>query len=135
MVIFNFNRKKIFENLLKQSGYLLARHFIHIKEGYFMKKLIFSFFYCLLSLQCFANDLEELNDKFYLSPGSVYVAPDAIYINLNGSFISVTRIAVDENGLYAVLNSDVRVGYCSKCGNNYSGSLRNHLKTCPANKR
>ena len=105
----------------------------------FMKKLITKFlslYAILLSTSNLQgeNQLRELNDKIYVSPGSIYVASNAIYLNLNETFLLVETVSKDENGIYVTLSSDVRVGYCSKCGNTYSGSLHEHLKKCPANK-
>lgn len=97
--------------------------------------LLTAFLSVLFNLQGKEDRSENLNDKIYVSPGSIYVAADAIYLNMDGTFLLVDIVSKDENGIYAILSSGVRVGYCSKCGNSYSGSFHDHLKVCPANRR
>jgi hypothetical protein len=65
-----------------------------------MKKLILSLLGCVLSFQCFADFVTELNGKLYVTPDSVYVVSDAIYVKMDGNFIQVEGIAVDDNGIY-----------------------------------
>ena len=89
----------------------------------------------LSNLQGEETSVQKLNDKIYVSPGSIYIAPDAIYLNINETFLLIDMVGKDENGIYAILNSDIRVGYCSQCKSSYSGSLHDHLKSCPARKR
>ena len=54
----------------------------------------------LLSIQCFANNIQEFDGKYYVSPASIFVAPDAIYINVDTQLVPVKGIAIDENGIY-----------------------------------
>jgi hypothetical protein len=65
-----------------------------------MKRMILSLLGCLLGFQCFASSVYELDNKFYVAPGSIYVAPNGIYINMDGKFILVNGIASDANGIY-----------------------------------
>ncbi len=95
-----------------------------------MKKIMLCLFGCVLTLQCFANCVQEIDDKVYVSSDSIYFLSDKIYIGIDSNLIPVEGIAVDENGIYII--STARAGYCSKCGNSYSGYLRDHMRVCPA---
>ncbi len=70
---------------------------------------------CMLSFQCFASSIQELDGKFYVSPGMVYVAPQGIYVNVDGDFIPVEGISSDSNGIY-INNYECRKILCLKCG-------------------
>ncbi len=100
-----------------------------------MKKIIMSLFGCLLSLQCCANYVPDEDSKLYVKPDSIYVSSDSIYIDTDGNLIPIGGIAVDENGIYALLSADARIGWCPQCNRAYEGTLRDHLPLCPANKR
>ena len=42
----------------------------------------------------------DSNEKLYVNPGSVYVAPDAIYVNIKGQLFPVSSLEVDAQGIY-----------------------------------
>jgi hypothetical protein len=50
----------------------------------------------------------------YVSPGSVYVASNAIYININGEFIAVESISSDASGVYFKSHQILKI--CLRCG-------------------
>jgi hypothetical protein len=94
-----------------------------------MKKMLLSLLGCVLSLQCFASNIQELNEKHYVSPGAIYVAPDAIYVNMNGNFMQVGGIAIDDNGIYVTGLSTRMITYCMSCGRTWDSQL--HYSNCP----
>lgn len=79
-----------------------------------MQKLIFGFIGCLLSLKCYSNNIQELDDKFYVPPGSIYVSSDSIYVNIDNHFVPVKGIASDENGIY-ITSEESGLYYCLRC--------------------
>jgi hypothetical protein len=59
---------------------------------------------------------DTMEEKFYVTPGSVYVAPDAIYVIINGEFMAVETISVDSHGVYFKPYEAFKVVYCARCG-------------------
>jgi hypothetical protein len=53
------------------------------------------------------------NNRLYVQPGSVYVAPNGIFLNIDGEFYGVTSLEVDENGIY--IPAPI-AGFCGKHG-------------------
>jgi hypothetical protein len=94
-----------------------------------MKYIIFNLFGCLAYLQGFAS--QEFEEKFYVTPGSVYVAPNAIYVNMDGHLIPVSRIAVDENGVYVEEVLAGRLTFCARCKRWWDTQV--HSPFCPHN--
>jgi hypothetical protein len=90
-----------------------------------MKKIVFSLLGCVLSFQCFASSISELDDKLYIASDSVYVAPDAIYVNMDGNWIQVSGISADTNGIY-VQDIECRIMLCLRCGRTHDSR-----KPCP----
>lgn len=88
-----------------------------------MKKIIFTILGCFSFSTCCAHEFQEHNGRLYVPPGTVYVASDAIYINMHGNFIPVEGIASDTNGVY-ITDTDFDKGarrfYCLKCGKYHS---------------
>lgn len=94
----------------------------------FIVALAFSSIYCFAEdftyaevdkLEVITQDLKEINGKFYVPIGSVYVAPNSIFININGSMFPVTGISVDAEGVYFEEYQCVREGgewRCKNCG-------------------
>lgn len=94
-----------------------------------MKKVIFTILGCFSILKCCANELHETNERLYVPPGSVFVASDAIYVNVNGNFFSVEMVGIDENGIF-VSHETGRgdTAYCIVCGQEYN---RRKGHNCP----
>jgi|GEM_PF-4499596 len=63
------------------------------------------------------------NDRLYIEPGSIYVASNGIFLNIDGEFYGITSIEVDENGVYIAAPI---AGFCGKHGR-YPGNA----KVCP----
>lgn len=71
---------------------------------------------------------EDTDDKFYVEPGTVHVAPNGIFLNLDGNFIPVSSVSADEEGIY-VLGFDVSTVCCSRCGLHYDAN--EYRAVCP----
>lgn len=93
-----------------------------------MQRILLGLFGCVLSFQCFASSIRELDGKLYVATGSVYVAPDAIYVNIEGNFFQVGGIATDANGIYIQDFECARPGerafLCARCHTTHTVSER-----------
>ena len=98
-----------------------------------MKKMILSLLGCVLSFQCFANNIQKLDGKYYVSPESVYVAPDAIYINVDSQLVPVKGIAIDENGIYVTEIFRRTLTYCMSCERTWDSQLQ--YSNCPHHRK
>lgn len=58
------------------------------------------------------------DDRLYVEPGCIYVAPNGIFLNIEGEFYGVSAIEADENGVYVPTPA---LGFCGKHGY-YPGS-------------
>jgi hypothetical protein len=91
-----------------------------------MKK---SFNFCLMGLSMLLGSFafaetaplagQYIEGKLYVEPGTVHVAPNGIFINLEGNFISVDSVCIDGGGIYVTGYEAVRMVRCPKCGNEY----------------
>ncbi len=61
---------------------------------------------------------EYEEDRLYVEPGSVYVASNGIFLNIDGEFYGITSLEADENGVYIPMPV---AGFCGKHGY-YPGS-------------
>ncbi len=57
-------------------------------------------------------------EKLYVQPGSIYVASNGIFLNIDDEFYGVTSVEVDEKGVYIPVPI---AGFCGKHGQ-YPGS-------------
>lgn len=78
-------------------------------------------FFILLSSLVYAD--ESIEEKHYVEAGSVYVASNGIFINIDGELFGITSLNADENGVYI---SEPLAGFCGKHGT-YPGNA----KVCP----
>lgn len=71
---------------------------------------------CFLVFKCFANTNleEEVTKKTYVSSESIYIAPNAIYANINGQFILVQTVSIDSLGIYIEPFENYTI--CGRCG-------------------
>lgn len=60
----------------------------------------------------FASHSAE-GENLYVEPGSIYVAPNGIFLNIEGELYGVTSVNIDEDGIY--IPSPV-LGFCGKHG-------------------
>jgi|GEM_PF-5087473 len=69
----------------------------------------------LLNLSLFADNAEE--KKLYLESGNIKVTADGIFLDLDGAYLPVDRVAKDEQGVFvtAYIDQDCIV-VCSVCG-------------------
>jgi hypothetical protein len=69
----------------------------------------------LLNLSSFADNAEE--KKLYLDSGDIKITTDGIFLDLNGAYLPVDRVAKDEQGVFvtAYIDQDCIV-VCSACG-------------------
>lgn len=84
-----------------------------------MKNFALNFLMLVTSIslygECLNTSENEINGKFYVSPGSVFVASDGIYVKLNDQFIAVKTISVDEHGVFAQDYLEKRITHCLRC--------------------
>lgn len=69
----------------------------------------------------FANCADE--DKLYVEPSSIYIAPNGIFLNIDSELYGITSLEVDEKGIFI---PTPMLGFCGKHGH-YAG----HATTCP----
>ena len=81
-----------------------------------MKKY-FAIFAAVLAFSTAYASYEDEN-KVYIEPGCIYVAPNGIFLNIEGELYGVTSIEADENGVYVPTPA---LGFCGKHGY-YPGS-------------
>lgn len=65
---------------------------------------------CLMmfGMGVFAHELAPLagqfvDDKYYVEPGTIHVAPNSIFLNLEGHFVPVESVSMDDCGVYCLL--------------------------------
>lgn len=74
-----------------------------------------------------------IDGKFYVEPGTVYVAPNGIFLNLDGNYIPVGMVCSDEVGVYVL---EYELGpenwiLCTRCYTVYNADKCN--RACPHN--
>lgn len=65
---------------------------------------------CFNSEEHHAKFLEMTDNKFYVEPGTIYVSPKKILLNISGEFVPVKHLFSDEGG-----------GYFRTCRRNING--------------
>ncbi len=45
---------------------------------------------------------QSIDGKFYVEPGTVYIAPDGIFLNVEDNFVPISGVCVDEGGIYVL---------------------------------
>ncbi len=92
-----------------------------------MRKMIA---FCLMAfctffdVGAFANETLPLagqciDKKLYVEPGTVHVAPTGIFLNLEGNFVPVDAVCIDEHGVYVLGYNAVKMVKCHQCDNYY----------------
>ena len=67
--------------------------------------------------------------KFYVTPGTVHVGANGIFLNLEENFIPVNAVCMDEYGGYVLGYNAVYVVECPRCGVEYDAD--NQSSKCP----
>lgn len=104
-----------------------------------MKTLIYGAALALLFIQPVFGEQANLNqgesEKFYVHPNSVHVNTHGIFVELEGNFIPVKVIGMDEGGMYAM--SYNKFITCPKCGKEYDPNFQSarcpHITIFPIN--
>lgn len=133
-----------------RSLFLLATRFFikfflcvkkNLQKKEFMGK---TFCTCLILLNLFlgaalfanANHLigQYIDGKFYVAPGTVHVAPNGIFLNLEGNFLPVEAVCTDDRGVYCLFpscSSKMRDWKCPRegCGT-WNGAWRIRCQRC-----
>lgn len=63
---------------------------------------------------------QYIDGKLYVEPGTVHVAPDGIFLHLEGNFVPVNAVCIDDGGIYVLGYEVKRMVYCSQCGRTYN---------------
>lgn len=101
-----------------------------------MKKTLLAL--SILTLMIFntisANEIHGQADKMYVSPGTVYIAPEGIYLNVDGQLVPVQIVGHDKGGIFVegageYLSSDYVK--CKQCGLTYNRETQS--MRCPHN--
>lgn len=74
---------------------------------------------------------QSIDAKLYVQPGTVHVAPNGIFLNVEGHFVPVTQVAIDADGIYVVGYDCVRMVQClnPKCLKRYDADNQSNI--CP----
>lgn len=54
-----------------------------------------------LDINSFLNTCKIVDDKVYIEPGMIYVAPQQILLNVSGFLLSIKNLSADENAMIA----------------------------------
>ena len=81
-----------------------------------MRRLM-SFFLTGLSMllgttSVFAEAGQCIDGKLYVEPGTVHVAPNGIFGHVEGHFVPVNAVCMDEGGIYVLGYNCVRIVQC-----------------------
>jgi hypothetical protein len=76
-----------------------------------------------LDINCFLRTSKVVNDKVYIEPGMIYVAPSQILLNIKGQILPITHLSADESGVFVTIEEIVSAAKgnnetwkCRKCG-------------------
>lgn len=72
----------------------------------------FMIFLCALATTCFSGYAKQ-EERAYIEPESIYIAPNGIFLNMEGELYGITALNVDEEGIYIPTPT---AGYCGKHG-------------------
>jgi hypothetical protein len=108
-------------------------------EEYMKNAMLFSlmFVFILFGVRVSANEAapfagQIIDGKFYVEPGTVHVGPCSIFLELDGNYVPVEAVYIDEYGVYVNLRPDPDCGhalYCNRCGGcNPKNTCRNRCK-------
>jgi hypothetical protein len=74
-------------------------------------------------LSCFLRTSKIIENRVYLEPGTVYISPNQIFLNLNGQLLPIETLSTDEGGIFVtvegVLNATRKnneAWKCRRCG-------------------
>jgi len=124
------------------KGYFNYEAAVHIKRR---QSLIIFLGVLLLGLCCKGlcqSDNEDNNTscigrviegKYYIYPGTVYIAPNGIFLNIDNDLVAISSVFSDKNGVYVTMEELKSVGrtwicdvcyfdnpsylqYCDRCG-------------------
>jgi hypothetical protein len=105
----------------------------------FMRKMftLYAIISCMFfSTGAFATEVAPfagqcIDGKFYVEPGTVHVAQNGIFLNVERSFVPVNAVCMDEYGIYVLGYNAVRMVKCPKpdCGQWYDAD--NQSSKCP----
>jgi hypothetical protein len=76
-----------------------------------------------------------IDGKFYVEPGTVHVAPNGIFLNLDGNFIPVEMVCMDDEGVYVLEYEEGPKNWvcCTRCGTIYDANR--YSGVCPHTER
>jgi hypothetical protein len=113
-----------------------------MRKGYMTA--LCSLFFLLFCCQAHADmsyQLEESHrpllekiDKFYVEPGTVYVSPNEILLNLSGNLLPIKNLFADSEGVFVlaeeILSARASEGSwtCAWCGQENNGG--NYCRVC-----
>lgn len=118
--------------------YYMKKHFLNL---FYIALFVLSFLIPTLSQALGDQFNQQINEKIYVEPSSIYLASDSIYLNINDNLIPISAISADANGLYVTVDLETLREFqldgrgifgdetwtCKKCGyENYVG-----IDTCP----
>lgn len=66
----------------------------------------------------YSNEFNSNDTKMYVLPGTTFVGANALYVNLDGTFIPVSAISLDDGGVFVILDQEAARGkpeYCPIC--------------------
>jgi hypothetical protein len=78
--------------------------------------------------------LEKIDNKFYVEPGTVYISPSEILLNLSGNLVPIKTLFSDREGIFVlaeeILSAKANEGVwtCDWCGELNNGG--NYCNTC-----
>lgn len=78
--------------------------------------------------------LEKTNNKFYVEPGTIYVSPNEILLNISGNLVPIKNLFADSEGVFVLAEeilsakADVSIWTCAWCGEQNNGG--NYCTTC-----
>ena len=92
-----------------------------------------------LPIDSFLSSNRVVNNKVYLMPGMVYMAPNQILLNMEGDFLPIENLSADSEGVFVTIDEIViaaekrtwrcngcrRVNsmedrYCTRCGRSWN---------------
>lgn len=76
-------------------------------------------FFLTFSSGVSANESYFDCDKLYVTPGSIYISNEDLYLFIEGAFISVESVSKDENGIFVILARNEGQAKCARCGHEY----------------
>ena len=73
-----------------------------------------------LDISSFLRSNKVIDNKVYLKPGTIYVAPDQILLNLDGQLLPIGNLSADAEGIFVTIEEMMMAAKnetwtCRKC--------------------